>query len=221
MSGLTIVLATGNEGKVKELREMLKGFEINIKSLKDFGPIPEVKEDGDSFEDNAYIKAHFTAKILGLPAIADDSGLVVDALDGSPGVYSARYAGENATDEENINKLLKEMEGKEERKAHFETAIMIAVPRGPALTYIGKVEGEISDAPAGDNGFGYDPVFYYPPMSKTFAQMTADEKNSISHRGKAMKELTGEFKQVMTWLNNRMAEEPYASGNCDNPSHSR
>ncbi len=219
MSGLTIVLATRNEGKIKELRELLKGFDINIKSLKDFGPIPEVKEDGKDFEDNAYIKAHFTAKVLGLPAIADDSGLVVDALDGAPGVYSARYSGENATDENNIKKLLKEMEGKNNRKAHFETAIIIAVPRGPALTYVGKVEGEITDIPDGDNGFGYDPVFYYPPMSKTFARMTGEEKNSISHRGKAMKEMTGEFNKVMIWLNNRMAEEPYASGGCDNPAH--
>ena len=220
MSGLTIVLATRNEGKIKELQELLNGFDINIKSLKDFGPIPEVEEDGDTFEDNAYIKAHFTAKVLGLPAIADDSGLVVEALDGAPGVFSARYSGENATDEENIKKLLEEMENKDNRKAHFETAIIIAVPRGPALTYIGKVEGEITENQAGDNGFGYDPVFYYPPMSKTFAQMTGEEKNSVSHRGKAMKDMTGEFDKVMIWLNNRMAEEPYASGGCDNPAHS-
>ena len=220
MSKISIVLATRNKGKVKEIKELLGSFDIEIKSLDDFGPIPEVTEDGSSFEDNAYLKAYFTAKVLGLPAIADDSGLVVDALEGAPGVYSARFAGENATDKENNSKLLREMAGKTNRKAHFETAVIIAVPRGPALTYVGKVEGEIAESPVGDNGFGYDPLFYYPPMSKTFAQMTGEEKNSISHRGKAIKELAGEFDKVMIWLKNRMAEEPYGSNECYNPAHS-
>jgi len=220
MNKMSIVLATRNKGKLSEISELLKGYDIDIKSLNDFGPIPAVSEDGNTFEDNAYIKASFTARVLGLPAIADDSGLVVDALKGAPGVYSARYAGEEATDRENNMKLLKEMDGKTNRKAHFETAVIIAVPRGPALTYIGKVEGEITISPIGDNGFGYDPVFYYPPMAKTFAQMSRNEKNSISHRGKAMKEFVGEFDKIRIWLNNRMAEEPYASGNCDNPAHS-
>lgn len=220
MSGISIILATRNQGKVKEITELLNGYDIEIKSLNDFGPIPTVEETGNTFEDNAYIKAHFTARVLGLPAIADDSGLLVEALDGSPGVYSARYAGEGATDKENNTKLLSKMEGKANRKAHFETALIIAVPRGPALTYIGKVEGEISESPQGNNGFGYDPLFYYPPMSKTFAQMTGEEKNSISHRGKAIKELKGEFEKVMIWLKNRMAEEPYTSNECYNPAHS-
>lgn len=210
MSGISIVLATRNQGKVKEITRLLSGYDIDIKSLIDFGPIPTVEETGKTFEDNAYIKAHFTAKVLGLPAIADDSGLVVEALDGAPGVYSARYAGEGATDEENNIKLLREMDGKSNRKAHFETAVIIAVPRGPALTYIGKVEGEIAESPSGEHGFGYDPLFYYPPLSKTFARMTSEEKNSISHRGQAIKELTGEFDKVMIWLKNRMTEEPYA-----------
>ncbi len=221
MSKIPIVLATRNQGKIKEITELLSGYDIEIKSLNDFGPIPSVEETGETFDDNAYIKAHFTARVLGLPAIADDSGLVVEALDGAPGVYSARYAGEGATDEENNMKLLKEMEGKTNRNAHFETAVILAVPRGPALTYIGKVEGEITESPRGENGFGYDPLFYYPPMSKTFAQMTGEEKNSISHRGKAIKELAGEFDKVMIWLKNRMAEEPYGSDECYNPAHSR
>ena len=221
MSNMSIVLATRNKGKVSEITELLEGYDIDIKSLNDFGPIPAVSEDGNTFEDNAYIKASFTARVLGLPAIADDSGLVVEALEGAPGVYSARYAGETATDRDNNMKLLKEMDGKTNRKAHFETAVIIAVPRGPALTYIGKVEGEITESPMGDNGFGYDPIFYYPPMSKTFAQMTRDEKNSISHRGKAMKEFVGEFDKIRIWLKNRMAEEPYATGNCDYPAHSQ
>jgi XTP/dITP diphosphohydrolase len=220
MSGISIVLATRNKGKVREIKALLSGYDIIIKSLNDFGPIPSVEESGSTFEDNAYIKAHFTARVLGLPAIADDSGLVVEALEGAPGVYSARYAGEEASDLENNIKLLKEMDGKTNRKARFETAVIIAVPRGPALTYIGKVEGEITEAPRGSNGFGYDPLFYYPPMAKTFAQMTGHEKNSISHRGRAIKELKGEFDKVLIWLKNRMAEEPYGSNECLNPAHS-
>lgn len=219
MSKIPIVLATRNQGKIKEITELLSSYDIDIKSLNDFGPIPTVEETGTTFDDNAYIKAHFTARVLGLPAIADDSGLVVEALEGAPGVYSARYAGEGATDEENNKKLLKEMEGKTNRKAHFETAVILAVPRGPALTYIGKVEGEITESTRGDNGFGYDPLFYYQPMSKTFAQMTGEEKNSISHRGQAIKELADEFDKVMIWLKNRMAEEPYGSDQCFNPGH--
>ena len=220
MNKISIVLATRNQGKIKEIKGLLKGYDIDIKGLDDFGPIPGVKEDGNTFEDNAYKKAGFTARVLGLPAIADDSGLVVQALQGAPGVSSARYAGENATDEENNRKLLKEMEGQENRKAHFETALIIAVPRGPALTYVGKAEGEIAESPRGSNGFGYDPLFYYSPMSKTFAQMTEEEKNSVSHRGRAVRELTGEFDRVMVWLKNRIAEEPFAAGVCGNPAHS-
>lgn len=216
----TIVLATRNKGKISELTELLSGFDVNVKNLNDFGPIPPVMEDGKTFEDNAYKKASFTAKVLGLPAIADDSGLVVEALDGAPGVYSARYAGENATDKDNNSKLLTEMKGKSNRNAYFETAVIIAVPMGQALTYVGRAEGEITEAPSGENGFGYDPLFYYPPLNKTFAQMTQDEKNSVSHRGKAVKELQGEFEKVITWLENRLAEEPYGPGNCDNPAHS-
>lgn len=220
MSDITLVLATGNNGKIREFKELFSGFDINIKNLNDFGPIPSVTEDGETFEENAYIKASFTSKVLGLPAIADDSGLVVPALNGVPGVYSARYAGENATDEENIKKLLNEMEGISDRKAYFETSLSIAVPRGYALTYEGRVDGEITRKPAGENGFGYDPLFYYPPFGKTFAQLTQEEKNSVSHRGNAMKELQGEFDKVLIWLGNRLSEEPYAPGRCDNPAGS-
>jgi XTP/dITP diphosphohydrolase len=206
----TLVLATRNKGKIQEFKELLSGFDMNMKSLEDFGPIPPVKEDGQTFEDNAYIKAHFTARVLGVPALADDSGLVVEALNGAPGVYSARYAGDDATDKDNNLKLLEEMKGKTNRRAFFESAIIIAVPRGPALTYIGKCEGEITLEPKGENGFGYDPLFYYPALSKTFAQMTGEEKNRVSHRGKAMSELRQEFDKVMIWLSQRMAEESYS-----------
>jgi XTP/dITP diphosphohydrolase len=205
----TLILATRNQGKISEFRQLLKNHDIEIKSLLDFGPIPPVVEDGKTFEDNAYKKAHFTARVLGLPALADDSGLVVKALGGAPGVYSARYAGDDATDEENNLKLIREMEGKSDREAYFESVIIVAVPRGPALTYIGRADWEIVIEPAGGNGFGYDPLFYYPPLKKTFAQMSLEEKNRVSHRGKAMQELGNEFDKVMIWLSRRMAEEPF------------
>ena len=203
-----LVLATRNEGKIKEFRELLSGFDIEIKSLKDFGPIPPIIEDGETFDDNAYKKASGTAKLLGLPALADDSGLVVEALDGVPGVHSARYAGEGASDEANNLKLLRAMEGKKNRKARFECVISIAVPRGPALTYEGICEGQIALQTTGENGFGYDPLFYYPALTKTFAQMTRQEKNQVSHRGKAMAELRAEFAKVLLWLDQRLSEEP-------------
>jgi XTP/dITP diphosphohydrolase len=202
-----IVLATRNQGKVKEFAEMLKGFPVEIKSLNDFGPIPEAVEDGATFDDNAYKKASFTAKVLGLPAMADDSGLVVEALDGAPGVYSARYAGEKANDADNIAKLLKEMAGKSNRKAAFACVISLAVPSGPALTFEGRCEGEILTAPRGEDGFGYDPIFFYPPLGKTFAELNLAEKNRMSHRGMAVAQVAAEFDKVLKWLDQRLHEE--------------
>jgi XTP/dITP diphosphohydrolase len=207
ISDQTIVLATKNDGKIAEFKVLLEDFNIEIKSLKDFGPIPPVEEDGQTFEDNAYKKAHFTARVLGFPALADDSGLVVKALNGLPGVYSARYAGMEATDEENNLKLLKEMEGVENREAHFMCVLAIAVPRGPALIYEGKCNGIIGESLSGTRGFGYDPLFLYPPLDKTFAQMSMEEKNWVSHRGKAMAEFKDEFSKVLIWLKQRMSEE--------------
>jgi XTP/dITP diphosphohydrolase len=201
---MTLVIATGNPGKTAEIRDMLENFPVNIKSLADFGPIPPVEEDGDTFDDNAYKKASFVSKILGLPALADDSGLVVEALGGAPGVYSARYAGENATDEQRYTKLLSEMKGKTNRKATFECVLSIAVPPGPALTYEASCEGLIAEQPAGEGGFGYDPVFYYPPLEKTFGQLTRQEKSRVSHRGKALQELREEFDKVLTWIEQNM-----------------
>lgn len=209
MVEIPLVLATRNEGKISEFKELLSRFDVKLKSLLDFGPLPPVEEDGETFEDNAYKKAHSIAKVLGIPAFAEDSGLMVEALGGAPGIYSARYAGKGATDEDNNRKLLREMRDKMDRRAHFQSVIIIAVPRGPALTYIGECAGEILREPAGENGFGYDPVFYYPPLKKTFAQMSVKEKNSVSHRGKAMAELKQEFDKVLIWLSQRMAEEPF------------
>ena len=213
----TIVLATRNSGKTLEIRDLLSGFPVRIKNLDDFGPIPEVEEDGQTFDDNAYKKASFAAKILGLPAMADDSGLVVDALDGAPGVYSARYAGENATDEQRCTKLLNELLTKTNRKAAFECVISIAVPTGPALTYEGRCEGIIAEHPAGENGFGYDPVFYYPPLQKTFAQLTRQEKSRVSHRGKALAEFRDEFDKILIWIRQQMSiQEHFHHGGGEN-----
>ncbi|MFZ0484764.1 MAG: XTP/dITP diphosphatase [Desulfobacterales bacterium] len=197
---IILVIATRNKGKTLEIKALLKGFPVEIKNLDDFGPIPHLEEDGDTFDENAYKKASFAARILGLPALADDSGLTVEALDGAPGIHSARYAGENATDEQRYLQLLNEMEGKSNRKAAFECVISIAVPTGPALTYEARCEGLITTEPAGSNGFGYDPVFFYPPYNKTFAQISIEEKNSISHRGKALAELRSEFDKVLIWI---------------------
>lgn len=202
-----IVLATGNKNKVKEFKEILKDFAINIKSLDEFGPIPEAIEDGETFDDNAYKKALHTAKILGIPAIADDSGIEVEALDGAPGVYSARYAGEGATDEENCTKLLKALDGQENRKANFTCVISIATPGGPALTYEGKCFGEILTEKRGDSGFGYDPLFYFEEYDKTFAELSSEEKNAVSHRGKALAEVKAEAQQILGWLKQRLEEE--------------
>ncbi len=202
-----LVLATTNKNKVKEFQEMVGDFPIEIRSVADFGPIPECIEDGETFDDNAYKKALHTAKILGLPAIADDSGLEVDALNGAPGVYSARYAGESATDAENCEKLLQDLKGQENRKAAFKCVLSIAVPSGPALTYEGSCEGVILDEKRGESGFGYDPLFLYEPFNKTFAECGSEEKNKVSHRGKALAELGDEFDKVLIWLNQRLAEE--------------
>lgn len=163
-------------------------------------------EDGATFEENAYKKALFTARVLGLPAMADDSGLVVAALDGAPGVYSARYAGEKASDAANLQKVLTELAGKGDRRAAFECVISIAVPSGPALTYEGRCEGEILEAPRGVSGFGYDPVFFSPQLGKTFAEAGMAEKNKISHRGRAMAQVAAEFDKILKWLDQRLRE---------------
>jgi XTP/dITP diphosphohydrolase len=201
-----IVLATRNQGKVREFREILKDFPFDIRSLNDFGPLPEVEEDGETFDDNAYKKAVFVAKALGLPAIADDSGLVVEALHGAPGVHSARYAGPQATDADNVTKLLQEMADKNDRRAAFHCVISIAVPSGPALTYEGRCEGELLHAPQGNNGFGYDPIFLYPPLGQSFAEIPAAEKNRISHRGHALAQVAAEATKIATWLKHRLLE---------------
>jgi XTP/dITP diphosphohydrolase len=204
---LTLVIASGNPGKSAEIRDLLAGFPVDIKSLNDFGPIPPVVEDGRTFEENAYKKASFVSRVLGLPALADDSGLVVEVLDGAPGIYSARYAGQNASDKQRCAKLLAEMNGKTNRRAAFECVISVAVPTGPALTYEARCEGLILEAPSGENGFGYDPVFYYPPLKRTFAELTREQKSRVSHRGKALEELKEEFDKVTIWIQQHMPRQ--------------
>jgi XTP/dITP diphosphohydrolase len=204
-----LILATRNQGKIQEFQALFADCGIEIKSASNFGPIPPVVEDGETFEENAYKKAFHTARMLGFPSLADDSGLKVEALGGAPGVKSARWAGEEATKEDNNRKLLEAMQGVSNRKAAFECVLAIAVPRGPALIYEGHCEGEITNGLQGEEGFGYDPLFYYPPLKKTFAQMSRAEKNRVSHRGKAMAELRGEIDKVLMWLEQRLAEETF------------
>jgi len=201
-----IVLATSNKNKLKEIQEILKDYPVAIKSLSDFGPMPEAVEDGETFDDNAYKKALHYAKVLGVPCLADDSGLVVDALDGRPGVYSARYSGPEATDWKNCEKLLGEMEGQTNRSAHFVCVLSLATPAGPALTWEGRCNGELIAERRGEAGFGYDPIFFSPDLGKTFAEASMAEKSAISHRGRALADFAAEFSKVQVWLRQRMAE---------------
>ena len=188
-----IVIATNNSYKISEFRScfLQKGIEFELVTIKEAGFTGEIIEDADSFEGNAYIKAKTLCDHTGMIAIADDSGLVVDALGGAPGVYSARYAGEGATDMQNIEKLLHELKDvpADEKTARFVCAICVCRPDGERLFVSGSSEGIIIDELRGDGRFGYDPVFLYPPMNKTFAEMSSEEKNSVSHRGRAIESL--------------------------------
>ena len=191
-----IILATGNQGKVRELDAMLKGH-YSVVSQKDLKVI-EVPETGSSFIENALLKARNAAYQTQLPALADDSGLEVEALDGEPGIYSARYAGENASDEENLSKLLKEMEKHNNRKANFCCAmVFISNSEDPSPIIIERRwYGEILTRPIGSNGFGYDPIFYLKEYDCSSAQQELDIKNKISHRGLALKDLLKELLRV-------------------------
>lgn len=182
-----IVLATRNSDKRRELSALLGGLGIHIRTLAEFPDVPEVEEDGETCEANAIKKAKAIARSTGLPAVADDTGLEVDALGGRPGVFAARYAGEHATYHDNCRKLLRELAGvpKGARKARFLTVAAIAFPSGVFHVTQGSLEGLITEQAMGDRGFGYDPVFLVPDFGKTLAQLTAEDKNRISHRAKA------------------------------------
>ena len=182
-----LVLATRNRHKIKELAALLGDLGVTIRTLDEFPDAPDVVEDGDTCEANAVKKARAIAEFTGLPAVADDTGLEVDALGGRPGVYAARYAGQDATYEDNCRKLLRELAGvpPEQRTARFLTVAAIALPSDGTRVVQGILDGMIAEEATGTLGFGYDPVFLVPELGKTLAQLSADQKNRISHRAKA------------------------------------
>ncbi|MBF0456130.1 MAG: XTP/dITP diphosphatase [Magnetococcales bacterium] len=185
---MKIVLATRNQKKVEEIGRVLQDASIELLSLTDFPDCPEVVEDGETFQANAEKKAREVAAFTGCHALADDSGLVVDSLQGAPGVYSARYAGADATDQANLEKVLAAL-GKtpaSQRGARFQCVISFASPGGEVESFFGCVEGRINQTPQGNNGFGYDPVFVPQGGEVTFAEMTAQQKDALSHRGRAL-----------------------------------
>ncbi len=186
-----ILLATRNPDKVRELAVLLGDLGIRIRTLADFPTAPEVEEDGTTCEANALKKARETASATGIPSVADDTGLEVDALGGRPGVFAARYAGERATYEDNCRKLLKELDGvpPARRTARFVTVAALAMPSGHSRVAAGILAGAIAETCVGSRGFGYDPVFFVPELGRTLAELTADEKNRISHRAKAFRSM--------------------------------
>ena len=183
---MKFVLATHNPGKLKEMGNILARFGVEVVSPKDLGITVDVEETGATFAENAMLKAKAICAAAKLPAIADDSGLCVDALNGGPGVYSARYGGEGLDDKGRYMLLLNSMRGQPTRAAHFACAIACVFPNGDELTAEGRCDGTIAFAPIGEGGFGYDPVFFVPELKKTFGQLTAEEKSAISHRGRAL-----------------------------------
>ncbi|AZV50646.1 XTP/dITP diphosphatase [Bacillus halotolerans] len=186
------IIATHNPGKVKEFKEILEPKGYEVKSLAEIGFTDEIEETGHTFEENAILKAEAVAKAVNKMVIADDSGLSVDNLGGRPGVYSARYAGEQKDDQANIDKVLSELRGieKEQRTARFRCALAVSIPGEETKTVEGHVEGYIAEEPRGEYGFGYDPIFIVKDKDKTMAELTSDEKNKISHRADALKKLS-------------------------------
>ena len=195
---MKLVLASKNKKKLAEMNDILSHLGVEVCSEAEAGVDVEVEETGSSFAENAMLKAKAVMEASGLPAIADDSGLCVDWLQGAPGIYSARYGGLDS-DPERCRLLLGNMRGATNRAAHFHTAIVCAFPNGDTLTAEGDCHGTIAFAPMGDGGFGYDPIFFVPSLRKTFAQLTAEEKNAISHRGNALRSFAAELK---TYLEN-------------------
>ena len=195
-----LLVATGNKGKMSEIQQILAGFVDRLYCLADFSDLPEVVEDGLTFEENACKKAMATARASGIPSLADDSGLVVDALDGRPGIYSARYAGVGASDAENNRKLLHDMATLKgpQREAYFYCAVALCFPGGSCKTFCGTLKGVLLDSPRGDGGFGYDPLFLLPEYGKTLAELGMEVKNGISHRGRALEKLRKYFSEGNT-----------------------
>lgn len=210
---MKIVLATRNKKKIEEIRRVLPSDTISLLSLDDFPLCPETVEDGQTFQENAEKKAREVAKFTGHLALADDSGLVVDSLGGQPGVYSARYAGPNATDQQNLDHLLQTIQQKSEQRLHqepqqtidttphkkttgrFECVLTLAEPSGRSCSFSGSVEGTIIDQPQGKNGFGYDPIFVPIGLEQTFAQISPEKKDAMSHRGRALAAFSEKLKR--------------------------
>ena len=193
-----IVFATTNEGKVKEIKEILAGFPIEIVSMKEMNITADIEENGATFEENSLIKAREVSKLTGLPAMADDSGLEVDYLNGEPGIYSARYLGRDTDYNYKNNYIIEKLKNAkdEERSARFVCVISLVLPDGREFIKKGVMEGMIAYEIKGENGFGYDPVFYLPEYGMTSAELSGEEKNKISHRGKAL----GAMKELISGL---------------------
>ena len=195
---MKFVLATQNLKKREEMAAILGDLGVEIVTEDELGVKVEVQETGESFAENAALKAKAVMEATGMPAIGDDSGLCVDALDGAPGVYSARYGGEGLNDAERCALLLDSLRGKTDRRAHFETVICCAFPNGEWIAARGKCHGTIAFAPMGTNGFGYDPLFFITDLRKTFAQLTPEEKAAISHRGNALRAFKDKLIQYLS-----------------------
>ncbi len=194
----TILIATKNKGKAKEFEALFYPKGYKVLTLLDMDDHLDVEETGKTFEENAKLKAETISSYYNLPVLADDSGLMVDALDGRPGIYSARYAGEEKNDESNLQKVLAELKDipDDERTARFYCALAFAIPGEETRLYKGTIEGRITKEPKGSNGFGYDPIFYVPSKEKTMAELSADEKNEISHRAQAIRYLANDLDKI-------------------------
>ena len=193
---MEFIAATNNPGKMAEMRRILERMGHTVRSQREAGVTLEPEENGTTFAENARIKARAICEAAGTATIADDSGLCVDALNGAPGIYSARYGGVDS-DQARYRLLLENLRGAGARTAHFHTAIVCCFPNGDRLDAAGDCFGTIAYAPQGDNGFGYDPVFFVPELRKTFAQLTPEEKNAISHRGNALRAFAAELKTYL------------------------
>ena len=195
---MKLVLASQNPKKLEELGDILSHMGVEVCLQSDLGVSVEVEETGTTFEENSLLKARAVMEATGIPAVADDSGLCVDALNGAPGVYSARYGGEGLDDTARYRLLLENMRGQSPRTARFVSVITCCFPNGDVITARGECEGTIAFAPIGAGGFGYDPVFFLPELKKTFAQLSPEEKNAISHRGKALVVFRGKLETYLS-----------------------
>ena len=194
---MKLVLASKNPHKLKELGDILSELGVEVLLESEAGVDVEVEETGTTFEENALLKARAVCEASGLPAVADDSGLCVDALNGAPGVYSARYGGEGLSDTDRYRLLLENMRGQLDRRCRFVSAICCAFPNGDTVTARGECAGTLAYAPKGADGFGYDPVFFVPGLKKKFAELTPQEKNAVSHRGAALREFKVELENYL------------------------